>query len=176
MLTGRVCVDTGAGVGRVTEELLIHHFKTVDLLEPSRHLIEAARAKLSSETTRTFPAGHTVDHYYTQGLESWTPVPARYDCIWVQWCLLYLTDDDVVAFFARASEGLKAGGAFFVKENVCANGFVVDEEDCSLTRSNAYLLDLFKKSSMSVVYNVKQKSFPDELFDVRMYVLRPRTS
>lgn len=171
-----LCVDTGAGVGRVTEELLIKHFKTVDVLEPSKHLIETARAKLTGSASKAFPPGHEVDAFYTQGLETWTPPAARYDCIWVQWCLLYLTDDDCVSFFARASAGLKPGGAFFVKENVCANGFVVDEEDCSLTRSNAYLMELFKNCNMSVVYNVKQKSFPDELFDVRMYVLRPRTS
>jgi hypothetical protein len=34
--------DCGAGVGRVTKELLLHHFTEVDLLEPSQHLLETA--------------------------------------------------------------------------------------------------------------------------------------
>lgn len=60
-----------------------------------------------------------------------------------------------------------------VKENVCKAGFVVDKEDSSLTRSNAYMLELFARAGMRVLYNIKQKHFPRELFEVRMYVLRP---
>lgn len=34
--------DCGAGVGRVAKELLLHVFQEVDLLEPSKHLLETA--------------------------------------------------------------------------------------------------------------------------------------
>lgn len=61
-----------------------------------------------------------------------------------------------------------------VKENICKEGFVVDKDDNSLTRSNAYMLDLFQRSRLSVAYNIKQRNFPKELFDVRMYVLKPQ--
>lgn len=37
-----------------------------------------------------------------------------------------------------------------VKENICKDGFIVDKDDNSLTRSNAYMLELFKKAGMSV--------------------------
>lgn len=37
-----------------------------------------------------------------------------------------------------------------VKENICKEGFVVDKEDNSLTRSNTYMLELFQKAGMSV--------------------------
>jgi len=37
-----------------------------------------------------------------------------------------------------------------VKENICKEGFVVDKDDNSLTRSNAYMLELFQKAGMSV--------------------------
>jgi hypothetical protein len=43
----------------------------------------------------------------------------RYTCIWIQWCLLYLTDEDVVTLFERAREGLQPGGLIMVKENIC---------------------------------------------------------
>lgn len=37
-----------------------------------------------------------------------------------------------------------------VKENICKEGFIVDKDDNSLTRSNAYMLDLFQRAGMSV--------------------------
>lgn len=37
-----------------------------------------------------------------------------------------------------------------MKENICKEGFVVDKDDNSLTRSNAYMLELFQKACMSV--------------------------
>ncbi len=37
--------DCGAGVGRVTEQLLLHHFQEVDMLEPSRHLLTTAEER-----------------------------------------------------------------------------------------------------------------------------------
>lgn len=77
------------------------------------------------------------------------PVP-RYDCIWIQWCLLYVTDADVRTVMDRARVGLKPDGLVIVKENVCREGFVVDNDDSSLTRCNAYMLDLFEKSNMQV--------------------------
>ena len=39
--------DCGAGVGRVTERLLLRFFQEVDLVEPSAHLIQEARRKLT---------------------------------------------------------------------------------------------------------------------------------
>lgn len=42
--------------------------------------------------------------------------------------------DDAAAFFQRCIAKLKPGGLIFVKENVCQEGFVVDNDDASLTR------------------------------------------
>jgi hypothetical protein len=47
LLTGScVFADCGAGVGRVSEQLLLRCFHTVDLLEPSRHLLDAAQVRI----------------------------------------------------------------------------------------------------------------------------------
>ena len=46
--------DTGAGVGRVTEKLLLHHFGTVDVLEPSAHLLDKARVVLADTSALEF--------------------------------------------------------------------------------------------------------------------------
>lgn len=41
-----VALDCGAGVGRVTKNLLLKHFHEVDLVEPVSHFLESAREKL----------------------------------------------------------------------------------------------------------------------------------
>ena len=89
----------------------------------------------------------------------------------MQWCLLYLTDADAVALLRRCTAALRAGGAVVVKENICRSGFVVDKDDNSLTRSNAYMLRLFDDAGVRLLYNVKQKGFPKQLYEVRMYVV-----
>jgi protein N-terminal methyltransferase len=81
---------------------------------------------------------------------------------------------DVVALFERCKAGLTADGLVVVKENVCSDGFVVDKDDHSLTRSGAYYGDLFDRAGLDVVASAKQRNFPKELFEVRMWALRPR--
>jgi AdoMet dependent proline di-methyltransferase len=87
--------DCGAGVGRVSEQLLLHHFSEVDLLEPSRHLLDAAVKNLKAAVAAgTYPPGHSVGVAMCHGLQEFRPPVGHYDCIWIQWCLLYLTDGE----------------------------------------------------------------------------------
>jgi protein N-terminal methyltransferase len=177
-----VALDCGAGVGRVSKEFLLHHFHEVDLVEPSAHLLEAARKDLggsgggSSKTTTkpAFPPSHKAVGFFQQGLESFKPAPGRYDVIWVQWAMLYLTDEDAISFLNRCAAALKPGGMIFIKENVCAQGFIVDSEDASVTRSHAYNVELFtKRAGLKLAHTALQKDFPKQLFKVRMYALKP---
>mmetsp|Transcript_21632 Transcript_21632/g.36854 ORF Transcript_21632/g.36854 Transcript_21632/m.36854 type:complete len:263 (-) Transcript_21632:320-1108(-) len=167
-----VALDCGAGVGRVSKELLLHLFQEVDLLEPSAHLLQAAEKDIKSGKRTSWPAAHQAVNFYQAGLQQHVFESQRYDVIWIQWCLLYLTDEDVLQLFRRCQQGLKPGGVIVVKENTCKKGFVVDKEDSSLTRSNAYMLDLVDRSGMQLLYNQKQKNFPKDLFEVRMYCLK----
>lgn len=84
--------------------------------------------------------------------------------------------DDLVAFFKRCHAGLKPGGVLFVKENVCKEGFEVDEDDSSVTRSHEYMLQLFKRAELRLLYSGLQKNFPPQLYKVRMYALQPNAS
>ena len=59
--------DCGAGVGRVTERLLLRFFQEVDLIEPSAHLIEEAKRKLPSATSSS-PVGRAVG-FFQMGLQ-----------------------------------------------------------------------------------------------------------
>lgn len=66
--------DCGAGVGRVSQHLLLHHFQEVDLIEPSQHYIHTAKANLEGPSeTQAWPAGHQAVNFYQLGLENWTP-------------------------------------------------------------------------------------------------------
>ena len=108
-----------------------------------------------------------------EGLQDWTPEPGLYDCIWVQWVIGHLTDRDMVAFLRRALAGLREGGFVVLKENTCREGFVVDKEDSSLTRSDAYFRQLFVHAGVRVASHAAQREFPKELFKVMMYALQP---
>jgi hypothetical protein len=62
----------------VSEQLLLHHFHTVDLLEPSQHLLSTGQAKLSAAVARgSFPRGHGLGLCLCQGLQEFQPQPQR---------------------------------------------------------------------------------------------------
>ncbi len=61
----------------MTEQLLLHYFATVDLIEPSKHLIGAAEQNLSAPGRGAYPAGHGAGHFLNMGLQAWTPEAGR---------------------------------------------------------------------------------------------------
>ncbi|KAK7368723.1 hypothetical protein VNO80_10752 [Phaseolus coccineus] len=164
-----VVLDCGSGIGRVTKNLLIRYFNEVDLLEPVSHFLETARETLALECqTNTV---HKAVNFYCVPLQDFTPDAGRYDVIWIQWCIGHLTDEDFVSFFKRAKVGLKPGGFFVLKENIARSGFVLDNEDRSVTRSDMYFKELFSQCGLHVCRLKEQKGFPEELFAVKMYAL-----
>jgi hypothetical protein len=42
--------------------------------------------------------------------------------------------DDLIAFLKRCKEGLRPNGIIGIKENNASSGYIVDEEDSSVTR------------------------------------------
>ena len=98
-----------------------------------------------------------------------TPPPPR-----AQWALLYLTDDDLCAFLRRCAAAVKPGGVIVVKENVCEEGFIVDKDDASITRSHLYYQQLFQRAGLALAHTALQRNFPKGLFKVRMYALKPK--
>ncbi|PKI75211.1 alpha N-terminal protein methyltransferase 1 isoform X1 [Punica granatum] len=167
-----VALDCGSGIGRVTKNLLIRHFNEVDLLEPVSHFLEAARESLAPEN-HTAADNHRASNFYCIPLQEFTPEVGRYDVIWIQWCIGHLADDDFISFFKRAKVGLKPGGLFVLKENIARNGFVLDKEDRSVTRSDLYFKELFNQCGLHLYKQKDQRGFPNELFAVKMYALTP---
>jgi len=165
-------LDCGAGVGRVTGTFLIEHFDEVDLVEPCGHFLSAAKAD-AQVCGDNREDGHRAVNFFKEPLEEFKPEKGRYDVVWIQWCVGHLTDDDLVAFLRRCKEGLKPGGLIILKENNTASGFVLDLEDSSITRSHDYFLYIIEKAGMTCVEHRLQTGFPPELFQVRMYAIRP---
>ncbi|XP_057780783.1 alpha N-terminal protein methyltransferase 1-like [Salvia miltiorrhiza] len=163
-------LDCGSGIGRVTKNLLIRYFNEVDLLEPVSHFLDTARENLSPENLMV-TGDHKAVNFFCVPLQEFTPEAARYDIIWIQWCIGHLSDDDLMSFFDRAKGGLRPGGLFILKENIARNGFVLDNQDKSITRSDLYFKQLFNKCGLHILKMKDQKGFPNELFAVKMYAL-----
>ncbi|XP_010537339.2 PREDICTED: alpha N-terminal protein methyltransferase 1 [Tarenaya hassleriana] len=162
-----VALDCGSGIGRITKNLLIRYFNEVDLLEPVSHFLDAARENLVCTASET----HKATNFFCVPLQEFTPAAGRYDVIWVQWCIGHLTDDDFVSFFNRAKASLKPGGFFVLKENVARSGFVLDKDDRSITRSDIYFKELFRRCGLHLYRTKDQNGLPEELFAVKMYAL-----
>ncbi|KAF4661143.1 Alpha N-terminal protein methyltransferase 1B [Perkinsus chesapeaki] len=162
--------DCGAGIGRVTREVLTQKFQIIDLVEPCANLLETAKNTLTPAAT----APSRIEKFIQLGVQDFDPELGRYDMIWNQWCLLYLTDEDLVAYLKRCKEALAArGGVIVVKENVVIDGkFVVDKDDNSITRTDAQYKTLFARAGLHLALEMIQPHWPNDLFPVKMYCLR----
>lgn len=111
-----------------------------------------------------------VRHFFVKGLQE-LEFSESYDCIWIQWVFSHLSDEDAVHFLKRAKGALKPGGIIVLKENHCAKGFVVDKEDCSVTRSTELFKVVFEKAELKILREQNQADWPKDLFAVKMYAL-----
>jgi len=155
----KIALDCGAGVGRVSRDVLVKICPIIDLVEPSANLLN--QAKIS------FPQGRS---FLQLPLQDFTPKEGEYDLIWFQWVLLYLTDSDLVEALRRCKLALRPGGVICFKENTSSSGeCVIDTEDCSLTRTPAQYRALVAAAGMRVELEMKQTPWPSDLFPVKMF-------
>ncbi|EDV58195.1 alpha N-terminal protein methyltransferase 1 [Drosophila erecta] len=165
----RLALDCGAGIGRVTRNLLIPRFSCVDLVEQDAAFAEKAREYCTSEEVSRGKVGQI----YNVGLQKFTP-SQQYDLVWSQWVLGHLTDRDLVSFFRRIKQGLAPGAFFCMKENVSSSKKTVeDKEDSSVTRPLDSYEHFLKEAGFRIVRKVKQQNFPKGLFPVYMIACKP---
>lgn len=161
-MRGGRALDCGAGIGRVTKHLLLEYFDIVDVLDQCHKYVAAAREYIASDR---------VGQYLAVGLQEFR-CEVTYNCVWAQWVLAHLTDDDLVAFLRRLRDGLSASGVVVVKENVKSKGFHVDKDDSSVTRSDSLFKRAFRDAGLEVIREELQVNFPQDLYKVKMYALR----
>jgi len=174
-------VDCGAGIGRITLNLLIHQARTIDIVEPVAKFTDALAAAFSAQTESTNINGTTgtLGAIHNLGLEDFHPVPTSYDLIWNQWCVGQLTDTQLIAYLKRCATALRPGGWIVVKENMSSRipgpgeQDIFDATDSSVTRGDGSFRRIFAQAGLEVKATEVQKGMPRELFPVRAYGLRP---
>eukprot|EP00727_Mastigamoeba_balamuthi_P001209 m51a1_g11085 hypothetical protein (322) ;mRNA; f:6148-7462 len=158
-------LDCGAGIGRVTRHVLAPLFDRVDLVDQCPGFVDSARAGLADLKN--------VGRLECCGLQDLEFGPGEaYDVVWVQWVIIYLTDDDLVRFVRRCAGALAPGGVVCVKDNVTRGGeFWADLSDNSIIRSDAHMRALFARAGVTVRMARDQTGLPKDLFPVKTYVL-----
>ena len=112
-----------------------------------------------------------VERYICCGLQDFTPEVGRYDVIWCQWVLGHLKDDDLVCFLQRAKAGLASDGIIVIKENTCPE-LEYDKLDSSYSRTRQNYIDAVNKAGLTILKETKQRAFPKDLFEVRMFAVQ----
>lgn len=159
--------DCGAGIGRITKNLLVQFFDKVDLVEQDEQFCLKAKATLEKSGS--------IGQVYNQGLQEFEPEHEKYDVIWCQWVLGHLKDDHLVYFFRRAIQGLKKNGMIIVKENITSSKHVeFDSKDSSVARPLALMKKLISEAGLRIIRDVRQTNFPKGLYPVYMFALRPQ--
>ncbi|EAT48112.1 AAEL000844-PA [Aedes aegypti] len=159
-------LDCGAGIGRVSKNLLMPTFDRVDLVEQDTQFCATAEKELS-------PTGK-LGTVYNVGLQDFQPEAGKYDVIWSQWVLGHLTDTDIVEFFFRCTKALKKNGIMVMKENFTNAAEVeMDRQDSSVTRPLQLMKQLLTRGNLRVVKEQRQKDFPKGLYPVYMLAVRP---
>lgn len=179
----RRVLDVGAGIGRVSKYLLLPMFDTVDMLEQSLSYAQKSIAYLSDVTSgsvgRRIICG--MQEFRANGVTGRDGVVSGslnhvYDVVWIQWTIIYLFDDDFIAFLRECVKTLTNNGLIVIKDNVVRSGFIVDKNDSSIMRSDRYMRHLFHLAGVQVIKHARQLDFPKGIHPVRMYALRPNTS
>lgn len=166
-------LDCGAGIGRVTREVLVKLAHKVDLVELVPKYIEQARLELAGQPR--------VGDFFTSSLQAFSPAQGHYDLIWIQWVIGHLTDSEFVDFLRRCARGLRPGGWIMLKDNNASpkepglvdGHYLVDEDDHSVMRTNSLVKGLIDEAGLELVKETRQTRFPQELCTVRMYALKP---
>ncbi|EJU05600.1 DUF858-domain-containing protein [Dacryopinax primogenitus] len=190
-------LEVGAGIGRVTSNVLLYMFTYVDMVEPVESFLRTAIAESSSwkgikeerkgvrfikaplQDTTLFSVPSSGDARVLASVGKNPPEDQiGYDAIWCQWCLGHLSTKDLVTFLQQAKRSLRTMGCIFIKENVCANEEdgsareVYDAQDSTVTRSGSSWMRAFVSAGLMLIRDEEQLGFAADLYDVRMYVLQ----
>uniref|UniRef100_A0A1I8PMU0 Alpha N-terminal protein methyltransferase 1 n=1 Tax=Stomoxys calcitrans TaxID=35570 RepID=A0A1I8PMU0_STOCA len=172
----KYALDCGAGIGRVTKNLLMPLFEKVDLVEQDPTFAERAREYCTTDMGSTLGYPKRLGEIYNVGLQEFTPSSKKYDVVWSQWVLGHLTDEDLLQFFKRLKNCLTDDGLFVMKENVTSsNKTELDEADSSVTRPLKTYEKFLKQTGYRIVKMTKQPNLPKGLYPVYMIASQPLT-
>lgn len=165
----RRALDCGAGIGRVTKNLLLDYFHKVDLLDVNQSFLNEARQHIGPDIY-----DQRIGQAFCSSLHQFNPSDdLKYDLIWCQWVTGHLTDDHLIDFLHKCQQILKPDGLIIIKDNHTSSDQIDDDmNDSSVTRPHWLYLDLFIKSGLKLVCEKRQYQFPKGLYPVKMYALK----
>lgn len=156
-------LDVGAGIGRVTSNVLQYYFNSIDLVERNKKFCDTA--------IRIFKNNQNVRKIYCSSLQKFK-FERKYDCIWIQWCLENLEDDDLNLFIKLCRENLKDDGILIVKENIEEDqDFSYFDSDFSKVRSDKIFRNFFVRNNLQIIKHFHHPFWPKDLLNVSIFVL-----
>ena len=124
------------------------------------------------------PSGRgRVGRYICSDLQDFVlPHERKYDLVWIQWTTMYLTDADLTRLLRECQAALAPGGMIVLKDNVIDvesipkgvekslidGRYMVDEEDASVSRTRAHLIDLMHEAGLAVAASETAKLYESE--------------
>ncbi|XP_061095957.1 N-terminal Xaa-Pro-Lys N-methyltransferase 2 [Conger conger] len=159
-------LDCGCGIGRVTKNVLLPVFETMDMADMTEEfLLHAHESYLGSDNER-------IDIYYCYSLQELTPPLNKYDVIWMQWVACHLTDKDLMEFLIRSKASLKPNGVIIIKDNMARQGCKLDPVDSSIIRHLDIMKIIIKKAGLEILGVEKQEGFPEQMVPIWMIAMQ----
>jgi protein N-terminal methyltransferase len=121
-----IALELGVGIGRVTN-VLSQYFDELHIEELREEYLDVAKQKTNVSSWRSTPL---------QLLE----VDENYSLAWIQWALMWLTDEDVVRLVAKLKGHAKL---IVVRENVAKETWL-NHQGWSINRTKQHFKELFK--------------------------------
>ncbi|CAD8147577.1 unnamed protein product [Paramecium octaurelia] len=149
-------LELGAGVGRISEQLFTKYFKEIHLVEREAKFVNESKRKLSKFNCQ----------YYQMSVEEFEP-QTHYDCIWIQWISMYLTDQDFCNMLSKYKKS-----PIILKENISSQDYQYDEEDASITRSDRIYQNLIKQCGFQIMDQQFQEGLPNDIYKIKFYLLK----
>ncbi|CAD98668.1 hypothetical protein [Cryptosporidium parvum Iowa II] len=163
-------VDAGCGIGRVTPNLM-KHCKKMDLNEPIlKHLTVAKKNN---------PDCIELIH---SKLQDFNPANGRYDFIWIQWALQYLSDDEFVDLLIRIRNSFdncnetsanRTKRVVCIKDNADSYEDEVDPIDGSIIRTEESFLEIFKRANYKCILKMEQTFLPSSFKPIISFAIVP---
>ena len=159
--------DCGAGVGRVSTNLLTKKFKTVDLFERSHQNLAFAKKSL---------AGNPHVGEFVLGDLKQVEFDHKYDVIWVQLVSGFFDDDQFVAFYKKCARSLTPNGVVVFKDYTVLGhqGMLISLHQTAVVRSEKYHRLLFEYADLDILYRSNTLEEPENTQSIMTFVLRPR--
>jgi len=156
-------IDCGAGIGRVTDNVLRHYFKEIDLVEINKNFTDYAK--------EYFINNKKIKNIFCSPIQK-IEFKKKYDCIWIQWCLENLNDKDLNVFMKNCHNNLNENGLVIIKENIEEEkDFSFSEADYSKIRSDKIFQIFFEKQKFMIYKHFHHPLWPTDLMKVSIYVL-----